>query len=133
MGGTNGVNGSGNNYFKVSDFWSKPSLNTAKTEQAKLSQPIKLTSDNVKREELGLVNPYNSSDVNIAESREIASSTNKIMAQLGYKNFKVTPKTVASVADGLNNQTIPALNTADENAVAARIAKPDGPFADLFV
>ena len=131
MGGTNGVNGSGNNFYKVSDFWSKPSLQAAKTEQAKLSQPIKLTSDNVKREELGLVNPYNSSDVNIAESREIASNTNKIMEQLGF-NFKVTPKAVASVADGLNNQTIPALNTADDNAVAARVATPKGPFADLF-
>ncbi len=130
MGGTNGVNGSGNN-FHISGFWSKPNLEAAKTEQSKLSQPIKLTSDNVKREELGFVNPYNSSDVNIAESREIASNTNKIMEQLGY-NFKVTPKAVASVAEGLNTQTIPSLNTADDNAVAARVATPKGPFADLF-
>ena len=47
-------------------------------------------------------------------------------------NFKVSSKTVASVTDGLNNQTIPSLNTADDNAVAARVATPKGPFAELF-
>lgn len=128
---TPNVSGNGNNFYPISDFWTKPNLQTAKTEQAKLSQPIKLTSDNVKREELGLVNPYNSSDVSIAESREIASATNDIMARMGYR-FKVTPKTVASISEGLNTQTIPALNDADNNAVAARVATPNGPFAELF-
>ena len=132
MSGTNGVSGSGNNYFKVSDFWSKPSLQAAKAEQTSGSTPIKFTSDNVKREELGFINPYGNADATIAGAREIASNTNTILAELGY-NYKVTPKQVASVANGLDGQTLPALNAADNNAVAARIENPKGPFAELFV
>lgn len=129
--GTNGVNGSGNNYQV--GFWSKPSLKAAKPEQTNTA-PIKMTSDNVvKREELGFINPYSNADSTIAEAREIASNTNDIMAQLGYSNFKVTPKMVASVSEGVNGQTLPALNAADDNAVAARVANPKGPFSDLFV
>ena len=129
---TPNVNGSGNNFYKVSDFWTKPSLQTAKTEQAKLSQPINLTSDNVKREELGFVNPYNAFDIDTSGTKEIATKSNEIMAKLGFPNYKVSPKTVASVSEGLNTQTIPALNDADNNAVAARVATPKGPFAELF-
>lgn len=130
MGGTNGVNGSGNNYFKLS--WSKPSLKAAHTELPKSTQ-IQLTSTNsVQREELGFINPYGSADPTISETGKIALATNDIMAKLGYPNYKVSPKTVASVTDGLNNQTLPSLNTADDNAVAARVATPKGPFAELF-
>lgn len=134
MGVTNGVNGSGNNFY-IPGFWSKPNSNleALKTEQ-KLSEPINLTSDNIniKREKLGFVNPYNAFDIDTSGMREIAVKSNEIMAKLGFPNYKVSPKTVASVSEGLNTQTIPALNDADNNAVAARVATPKGPFADLF-
>lgn len=130
MGGTNSVNGSGKS-FQVPNLWNKPNPQNVKTEQVP-STPIKLTSDNVKREELGFINPYNNADSTIAEAREIALSTNVIMSQLGYPNFKVTPKAVTSVSETVNGQTIPALNIADDNAVAARVANPKGPFAELF-
>ncbi len=86
---------------------------------------------NIERKELGLINPYSSADATITEAREIASSTNDILAKLGYK-YKVSPQQVASVANGLNEQTIPALNNAADEAVAVRVATPKGPFAELF-
>lgn len=58
MGGTNGVSGNGNNYFKVSDFWSKPSLQPAKTEQTMNTAPINFSSESVKRENLDELSPY---------------------------------------------------------------------------
>lgn len=59
MSGSNGV--SGNNYFKLSDFWSKPSLQGAKTEETVSGTPIQLTltdSDSFKREDLSDISPY---------------------------------------------------------------------------
>lgn len=131
--GTNGVSGSGNNYFKVSDFWKKPNLQGAKTENTSAAAPIKLTGlDTIKRENLELINPYNTADSAISGAREIASKTNDIMVQLGYPNYKVTPKTVASVSNGLKDVILPGLELAENGAVAARIANPNGPFAQLF-
>lgn len=63
--------------------------------------------------------------------RDIADETNKILAELGCK-IKVDAKQVASVAKGINEVVIPALDYAQDNATAARIADPNGPFADLF-
>jgi len=127
---TTPVNGSGNNFnlgtiknFQIPGF---------RVEQPTLTPLLSLNTNTVGRNELPLVNPYGNADVPITEAREIASTTNDIMAKLGYPNFKVSPKTVASVTDGLNNQTIPSLNIADDNAVAARVATPKGPFADIF-
>ncbi len=133
MGGTNGVSGNGNNFYKISEFWNNPSLKTAQTE-LKSTAPIKMTSDNnnVKREELGYINPYGSADTTITEAREIALNTNDIMSGLGYPNYKVSPKTVASVSSCVETQTLPSLNVAADNAVAARISTPKGPFAELF-
>ena len=64
--------------------------------------------------------------------KSIADETNEILASLGYANYKVTPQQVASVANGVQNIVIPGLKLAEEGAVAARIADPNGPFADLF-
>lgn len=56
---TTPVNGSGNNYFKLSDFWSKPSLKAAHAEETTSATPIKLTGlDTVKRENLDELSPY---------------------------------------------------------------------------
>jgi len=133
MGGTNGISGSGNNFNVRGDLKNLklPSGLTVETTQSLSKTPL-LSLNTVNREELGFVNPYSHADATITSAREIASSTNDIMAKLGYPNFKVTPKTVASISEGLNGTTLPALNTADDNAVAARVATPKGPFAELF-
>ena len=62
---------------------------------------------------------------------DIADETNAILAGLGF-NYKVTPQQVASVANGLNEVVLPGLKSVEDGAVAARIADPNGPFADLF-
>lgn len=132
MGGTNGVSGSGNN-FQVPNFWSKPSLKNAEQVQTNVAAPINMKFGNVDRNELGFINPYNGFDIDTSGMKEIVAKSNEIMEKLGYSNFKVTPKAVASVTKSVNEQTIPGLNLADDNAVAARVASPKGPFADLFV
>lgn len=66
-----------------------------------------------------------------AEDKDIADETNKILASLGY-NYKVSASQVASVANGVHNVVKPGLELAVNGAVAARIADPNGPFADLF-
>ena len=68
-----------------------------------LSGDVKLTQPTVKspvfnfnevkefgRKELSLVNNFNDWDMTISGAKEIAADTNKIMASLGYKNYKVT-------------------------------------------
>ena len=44
----------------------------------------------------------------------------------------MSAKEVASVTNGLNNLVLPGLKTVEDGAVAARIADPNGPFAELF-
>ena len=66
------------------------------------------------------------------KDKAIADETNKILASLGYKNFKVTPEQVASVAHGVSTAILPAMKQVDDAAVAARLEDPNGPFADLF-
>ena len=65
------------------------------------------------------------------EDSNIADETNAILAGLGF-NYKVTPSQVASVSSGLNEVVLPGLKSVEDGAVAARIADPNGPFADLF-
>jgi len=65
------------------------------------------------------------------ENREIAEETNAILASLGY-DYKVTAAQAASVANGVQKIVLPGLKTVEDNAVAARIQDPNGPFADLF-
>lgn len=67
----------------------------------------------------------------VQEDNEIADETNAILEGLGFK-YKVTPRQVASVANGLNNIVLPGLKSVEDSAVASRIADPNGPFADLF-
>ena len=72
---------------------------------------------------------FNAADI---KDKAIADETNRILASLGYKNFKVTPEQVASVANGVSTVILPAMKQVDDAAVAARIEDPNGPFADLF-
>lgn len=65
------------------------------------------------------------------EDKDIADKTNAILAGLGY-DYKVSASQVASVTAGMKDIVLPEMNTAQDNAVAARIADPNGPFADLF-
>ena len=65
------------------------------------------------------------------ENKAIAEETNKILAQLGF-NFKVDANQVASVSNGVRNVVLPGLQLAEDGNTAARIADPNGPFADLF-
>ncbi len=67
-----------------------------------------------------------------SQDSDIADKTNAILAGLGF-NYKVTPSQVASVANGLNEVVLPGLKSVEDSSVAARIADPNGPFADLFV
>ena len=97
MGGTNGVSGNGNN-FKLPNFWSKPSLQAAKTEQT-IATPIKLTGlDTVKRENLDELSPYAAMGVNITKkqnplteefAREFGINPNiSLTSQLSSKQIK---------------------------------------------
>jgi hypothetical protein len=63
--------------------------------------------------------------------KELADNTNEILASLGY-NYKVSAAQVASVANNVNTTVLPAMQLAEEGAVAAHIQDPNGPFADLF-
>jgi hypothetical protein len=66
-----------------------------------------------------------------ATDKDLADSTNEILASLGY-NYKVSAAQVASVANGVKSTVLPAMQLAEEGAVAAHIQDPNGPFADLF-
>jgi len=66
-----------------------------------------------------------------AEDKDLAESTNAILASLGY-SYKVTAAQVASVSNGVKSVVIPGLQTAEDGAVAAHIQNPSGPFAELF-
>ncbi len=80
-------------------------------------------------------NPQNIYGVQFAkfskEDKEIADTTNEILASLGY-NYKVTAAQVASVTNGINVVVTPAMKLAENAAVEAHIQDPEGPFAELF-
>jgi hypothetical protein len=56
------------------------------------------------------------------ENKEIAGTTNEVLASLGH-NYKVSAAQVASVTEGLNKTVLPSLNTAANEATAARAGK----------
>lgn len=66
-----------------------------------------------------------------AEDKELAATTNAILASLGY-DYKVSAAQVASVANGVKTVVEPGMKLAEDGAVAAHIQDPNGPFADLF-
>ena len=98
------------------------------------SQPVFTAATNnaeVKQIDRKDLDKLNQIDGKTIEFRTIADDTNEILASYGLKT-KVTPAQVASVGDIVNQQALPALASAGEKATEARIANPDGPFAELF-
>ena len=92
------------------------------------TQKTENTTTRAKLDQLTRVSP---AEIARAEALQDASLVNEVLADLGC-NFKVSAGQVTSVAQGLNETTLPALNTACDFATAARISNPDGPFAELF-
>lgn len=66
-----------------------------------------------------------------AEDKDLADSTNAILASLGY-SYKVTPAQAASVTNNVKAVVMPGMKLAQDGAVAANIQNPNGPFAELF-
>lgn len=66
-----------------------------------------------------------------AHDKELADSTNAILASLGY-DYKVSAAQVASVTNGVKTVVEPGLKLAEDGAVEAHIMDPNGPFAELF-
>ena len=66
-----------------------------------------------------------------AQDKELADSTNAILASLGY-DYKVSAAQVASVTNGVKTVVEPGLKLAEDGAVEAHIMDPNGPFAELF-
>ncbi len=66
-----------------------------------------------------------------AEDKDLADSTNAILASLGY-SYKVSAAQVASVTNGVTAVVLPGMKLAQDGAVAANIQDPNGPFAELF-
>lgn len=107
MGGTNGVNGSGNK-FQLSNFWSKPSLQAAKAEEAKTATPIKLTGlDTIKRENLNELSPYAAMGVKFSAKAPEGSveSYMKAAPEFGrwQGNFGPLNKQEMAALNGLSN------------------------------
>jgi hypothetical protein len=57
------------------------------------------------------------------DGTELVASTNEILESLGYNNYKVSERQVARVTEGLNKTVLPSLNTAANEATAARAGK----------
>lgn len=80
------------------------------------------------REKLDQLTNVSPTEISTAED---VRAVNDCLATLGY-NFKVSPKQILSVRNAMTANIQPALGKACDNAVAARIENPEGPFADLF-
>ena len=84
--------------FPINGFTPKSNVKSSGLSgDVKLTQPTLKTPvfnfNEVKemgRKDLSLVNNFNDWDMTISGAKEIANDTNKIMASLGYKNYKVT-------------------------------------------
>lgn len=130
----NGFNNSYNNYNLV--IGQKASEEAKKAEEVKEVEKSNVEFRGLKNEtDLLTQNTQNLYNVQLgkftAEDKNLAETTNAILACLGY-SYKVSAKEVASVTNGLNNLVLPGLKNVEDGAVAARIADPNGPFAELF-
>lgn len=132
MGGTNGVNGSGNK-FQLPNFWSKPSLHAAKAEKANAATPIKFAGlDTIKRENLDELSPYAAMGVKFSHkpnpvtqefAGEFGINPNKSLEEQLPQSQVDNAKTLAKIYAQVGK---------DYNEVAARLATKEGPFAELF-
>ena len=123
----------GNYNFLVNQEASKKAQETQETEQVVKSENAFKGLDN--ETDLLTKNPQSVYGAQFAkfsqEEREIADTTNEILASLGY-SYKVTPDQVASVTNGINVIVTPGMKLAENAAVEAHIQDPNGPFAELF-
>ena len=122
-----GVNG--NNHINPPTF-KQGLVKTTKTES---NQPIDFSAKTEAKTQIGRTDLDNLTkiDPKTLELQSLADASNATLASLGCK-IKVTPTQVASVDGFLNQQALPALADAGKLATEARIANPDGPFAELF-
>ena len=126
-----GVNGNGNINPQTSIrkcFVNPKGVDKTKSQPINLTSPEKTEAKQINRTDLDKLNQIDGKTI---EFKAIADDTNKILASLGLKT-KVTPAQVASVGDIVSQQALPALASAGEKATEARIANPNGPFAELF-
>ena len=123
----------GNYNFLVGQEAAKKAQESQETEQVAKSENTFKGLDN--ETDLLTKNPQSIYGAQFAkyskEDREIADTTNEILASLGY-SYKVTPAQVASVTNGVNVIVTPGMKLAENAAVEAHIQDPNGPFADLF-
>ena len=122
-----GVNG--NNHINPPTF-KQGLVKTAKTD---VKQPIDMTVKSESGNQIGRtdLDNLNKIDPKTIELQNLTDASNAILASIGSK-IKVTPTQVASVDGFLTQQVLPALTDAGNAATEARIANPNGPFADLF-
>ncbi len=130
MGLLDGINKAIGN--RVSGQLSAPK--TTKSTKAETVEQKPLLSfqgnNSIGRKELDNINPYFSVQGMSAESKKIVDDTNKIMEQLGFKNYKVSGAQVASVTKGVNNTVLPGMQSAENGAIAANLTSvPQGDLA----
>ncbi len=112
MGGTNGVSGNGKN-FQLPNFWSKPNLQGAQTEQI-VATPIKLTGlDTVKRENLDELSPYAAMGVKFSAKAPVGSVESYMNAAPEFGRWQ-------GHFGALNNKELSTLG--DLSSLYARIA-----------
>ncbi len=121
MGLLDGINKAVGN--RVSGQLSAPK--TAKSTKAETVEQKPLLSfqgnNSIGRKDLDKINPYFSVQGMSAESKKIVDDTNKMMEQLGFKNYKVSGAQVESVTAGVNKTVLPGMQSAENGAVAANL------------
>ena len=130
MGLLDGINKAVGN--RVSGQLSAPK--TAKSTKAETVEQKPLLSfqgnNSIGRKDLDKINPYFSVQGMSAESKKIVDDTNKMMEQLGFKNYKVSGAQVESVTAGVNKTVLPGMQSAENGAVAANLTSaPKGDLA----
>ena len=131
MGFLNGINKTVGN--RVSGQLSAPKTdNLTKTKTIEPKQALLSFQNNnsIGRKELGNINPYSEISPSTIENKEIAQTTNDILKELGFKNYKVSGTQVASVTAGVNKTVLPGMQAAEDGAVAANLTSvPKGDLA----
>ncbi len=107
---------------------------TAKSTKAETIEQKPLLSfqgnNSIGRKDLDNINPYSAISPSTIENKEIAQTTNDILKELGFKNYKVSGTQVASVTAGVNNTVLPGMQSAENGAVAANLTSvPKGDLA----
>lgn len=121
MGLLDGINKAVGN--RVSGQLSAPK--TAKSTKAETVEQKPLLSfqgnNSIGRKDLDKINPYFSVQGMSAESKKIVDDTNKMMEQLGFKNYKVNGTQVESITKEFNATTQIGMDNAKFNAEVARL------------